>query len=242
MPKPDFRRAFYFLPFVSVLLFGSCAQLGRFQNAETPGGLGYTVLKGTPSPGSGRRFPLIIVLHGGGERADPYLAAWDKDALRRRAMVVAPDWGYWQQMEEKQTPEAALEIVEMTDQVLERYPEADPERIILVGVSAGAFLAEQIVRRDPQKWKAVVFAAYGARNDWARQIGPQKLPAMLWLHGKKDTVISSARVQLDVTRLKSYGAKTEWIEDQEAGHEFREEWAGKILNWLETVISNPRRG
>ncbi len=219
------------------LLFSSCQSLtlnsgDKIEEQETLNGLQYSILA-FPAAMPLEKFPLMIVLHGRGENRDIYMNYLAEEAAHRRVMLVSLSWEDWNLKAKKTTKGSVGDLDAAVNEILQKYPAADPNRLTLMGISAGALVARWLVQIDPAKWKSVVLVAYSTQETWWESLKPGKSPAVLFVHGKKDDQFSSDAVEFGVSHLQKNGIRVDWIEDPEAGHEYRPEWTEKILDWIE---------
>ena len=114
----------------------------------------------------GERLPLVVMLHGCGQDANSFAAStrMNRIAQRARFLVLYPEqdrlanaqgcWNWFDTSSGRAGGEAAL-IMAAIDQVCLLYA-ADPERVAVAGLSAGASMAALLVTRQPARFKAVV--------------------------------------------------------------------------------------
>ncbi len=178
---------------------------------------------GTPPS---QRLPLLVMLHGCGQDATTFAKStrMNRVAAREGFMVLYPEqdrsanpqgcWNWYGTKTGQAHAEAAL-IMAAIDQVCLLYP-ADPTRVGIVGLSAGASMGALVVTRYPQRFRAVVMhsgvppgsadstlSALGAmrgRRDSPATASPAtaKTPAvapvwppLLVIHGAADRVVSA---------------------------------------------------
>lgn len=157
-------------------------------------------------PAAGKKYPLIIFLHGSGECGTdnkkhikvglPKLL----DSLRvlnRQAIVMAPQCqrGNWwvsrlaMQPEYRMTkkPAAALEVLmELIEHVKQSSP-VDPDRVYITGLSLGGFSTWDAVQRYPDVFAAAVPICGGGDIHQVKKL--KRVP--IWIfHGDKDKNVS----------------------------------------------------
>ncbi|MGJ7611995.1 MULTISPECIES: extracellular catalytic domain type 1 short-chain-length polyhydroxyalkanoate depolymerase [unclassified Variovorax] len=174
----------------------------------------------------GEKLPLMVMLHGCGQSGRDFAASTRMNALavRQRFLVLYPEqdrlahpqgcWNWYERRSGKADAEAAT-LMAAVDQACVLYP-ADRERVVLVGLSAGASMAALVATRYPQRFRAVVMhsgVAPGAAKSSATALGAMRgqnvppmpatavgkamgaaavfstLPPMLVLHGDADAVV-----------------------------------------------------
>ena len=191
------------IPF-SCLLFGQEYEKHLFKGTKQT--LPFRLLK-PENYDSSKRYPLVIFLHGVGERgndnelqlthgSDFFL----NDELRKEfpAIVVFPQCSegeYWAKVKSRQPysffkrkrKNGQLELVEEFVTFIEDTYPIDSARIYLGGLSMGGMGTLELLYRNPKKFAAGFSICGGAHTRWVRKL--QYTP--LWLfHGQKDQVIS----------------------------------------------------
>jgi predicted esterase len=106
--------------------------------------------------------PLVVVLHGYGDRADGYPTLWRGAAARAGAALVIPQGvrkagpGYtWQD------PDEAGLILDLTLEWTRRQVAIDGWRLVLTGFSQGGFIAMVLGVRHPELFVGVIPMAGG---------------------------------------------------------------------------------
>jgi predicted peptidase len=157
-------------------------------------------------------YPLLIVLHGAGERGNDneaqlvhgsYLFQTEQFRAKYPAIVVFPQCpkdSYWANVERdynvslekkynyaKSLPKNhQLEMVEALMTFLETNYRIDPNRRYLGGLSMGGMGTFELVSRNPDYFAAAFPICGGANPNWASLL--QKTP--LWIfHGEQDDVV-----------------------------------------------------
>ncbi len=169
----------------------------------------------------GERLPLLVMLHGCGQDADSFAAStrMNRVALRERFLVLYPEqdrlangqgcWNWFSTGNGRAQGEAAL-ILRAIDQVCLLHP-ADPARVAIAGMSAGASMAALLVCQHPGRFKALVMhsgvppgtahstlsafnAMHGRRATKPPASTPgamvENWPPLLVIHGDADAVVS----------------------------------------------------
>ena len=203
-----------------------------------------TQLHGTPRP-------LVVFLHGAGERGDDNAAQlrWLPERL------AAPDartelpcyllavqcptdekwvdvpWHELQNSQQAARPTRALAaVMQAIDDVVAR-PGIDPARIYATGLSMGGFGAIELVARQPDRFAALL-AVCGGGDPLAMQalVG---VPAQFW-HGGDDAVVPPARTRELVAALRTLGAPVLHQELPGVGHDvWRQAYGDRgALPWL----------
>ncbi len=181
-------------------------------NVTQSGELPYLIyLPKNYSATNGQRWPLMLFLHGSGERGSDLQRAGIHGPLKlvREGrefpfIIVAPQCPaneLWQ----------SEPLVQLLDRVAEKYA-VDTKRICLTGLSMGGYGAWALGLRHPEKFAALVPICGGA-NAIDAILGPgdkgaafQSLP--IWaFHGAKDDVVPLDESERIVNELKKRGVR-----------------------------------
>lgn len=223
---------------------------GRYQGS---GGaeLAYRLLK-PPAGKEGDRFPLVIFLHGAGERGADNRAqlvhgmrefARPERRAEYPAFVLAPQcpagekWVdvAWDAVQHERPAEPATPLRlcrELIDQLLEELP-IDEDRIYLTGLSMGGFGTFDALARWPDRFAAAIPICGGGDPRAAEVARFRDVP--LWVfHGARDNLVRPERSRELVAALKAAGGTPRYTEYPEAGHD---SWTatyadGNVLEWL----------
>ena len=169
---------------------------------------------------SEQNWPLMLFLHGAGERGDDVsrVAAHGPPALIQQGelnfpgIVISPqcpkgDW--WT------APEQLLALGALRDSIEAKY-RVDSKRIYLTGLSMGGFGSWALARHTPERFAAVVPVCGGGDPLMARQL--KDLP--IWVfHGAQDPVIELERSEEMVNALKAKGANPRFTVYPEVEHD-----------------------
>ena len=175
-----------------------------------------------PDLQAGEKLPRMVMLHGCGQDASDFAASTRMNLLARRErfLVLYPEqdrlasaqrcWNWYDTRHGRAQAEAAL-ILAAVDQIC-LLQAADPSRVALVGLSAGAGMAALLATRHPQRFQAVVMhsgVAPGLANSTATALAAMRgrhLPAardtddtrdalpwppVLVIQGESDAVVSA---------------------------------------------------
>lgn len=169
-----------------------------------------------------RPWPLIMFLHGRGERGDDVtdvarqgLPRRLADGLTLPAIVAAP-----------QCPELSDwtlhddDVLALVDELSATYT-VDPDRVYLTGLSMGGRGAWRLAATHPERWAALATIC-GRRPDAVRRLpDAQPLVGMpIWVfHGAKDDVVPISESQELVDALREYGAEIRFTVYPDAGHD-----------------------
>lgn len=221
-----------FLPLCSALLLAGIASAADDYAAKSftgaQGVLPYRMLA-PAEPKAGATYPLVIVLHGAGERGTDnqkqlvHGGALFLDANNRRkfpAFVVFPqcpqdkrwvevDWGDpkpHQQPKEPSVPMALL--LDLLPSLITSLP-IDPTRVYVMGLSMGGFGTWDIAARRPNGFAAAVPICGGADDSTAPLLA--KLPVWAF-HGALDSTVKVGRTRSMIAALKQAGGTPKYSE------------------------------
>lgn len=178
-------------------------------------------------PDGDKKWPVIMFLHGAGERGTdiakvkvhgpPKLLAAKTDLAVKDFIVISPQCPpnkWWQ-------PD---ELMALLDEVAAKH-NVDPERIYLTGLSMGGFGTWEIAARYANRFAAIAPICGGGNPRRVREM--KNLP--IWVfHGEKDPVVAISQSEEMVEALKKAGADPKFTRYPEAAHD----------SWTETY-NNP---
>lgn len=188
----------------------------------------------------GRKWPVILFLHGAGERGDDGLVQTEVGigaAIRRHvdrfpAIVVMPQCRKGQWWTQDAMQEQALKAFEQSVKEFN----GDPERFYLTGLSMGGYGTWSIASKHPGKFAALVPICGGIRPparvnipdanqptdpnvdpyaEAARKIG--KTPVWIF-HGGADPVVPPDESRKMNEALKAAGGNVKYTEYEKVGH------------------------
>lgn len=169
-------------------------------------------------------WPLVLFLHGAGERGDdlekvkmhgpPKLIAAGKEFPFIVVSPQCPKDMWWE----------PIELIALLDDVSSKY-KVDPDRIYVTGLSMGGFGSWRLATYAPTRLAAIAPICGGGETYWTKQFA--HLP--IWaFHGAKDSTVPLERTQAMIDSLKKNGADPKLTIYPEAGHD----------SWTETY-DNP---
>jgi lysophospholipase L1-like esterase/poly(3-hydroxybutyrate) depolymerase len=196
--------------------------------------LGYRLL--TPrNLDPAKKYPLVVFLHGAGERGTNNVAQLKHGAslfLKPEArekypcFVVAPQcppdqtWsatprGWTGPNPFAEEPTAPMKLLfGALDAVLKEFS-IDQDRLYVTGLSMGGYGTWDMLTRQPERWAAVVPVCGG--GDVAK-IAPAKGVALWAFHGANDTVVPPIRSQEMIAALEAVGGKPLYSEYPYVAH------------------------
>lgn len=214
----------------------------------------YRLLRPASVAGAGRdghRYPLVLFLHGAGERGNDnlkqlkYLPTWLADpALRERhpCFVLAPQcrmderWVDVSWADATSTPQPTTPTIDLAaatkalEETLVREA-IDPARIYLTGLSMGGYGTWDLAARMPDRFAAILPVCGGGDDRVADRIA--SLP--IWcFHGDADTAVPVDRSRTMIAAVKAAGGRPIYSELPGVGHD---SWTpayrdGFVLDWL----------
>ncbi len=169
-------------------------------------------------------WPLMLFLHGAGERGDdlelvkkhgpPKLIAAGKEFPFIVVSPQCPRGKWWE----------PIELVALLDEIGEKY-KVDPDRIYVTGLSMGGFGSWRLAAFAPDRLAAIAPICGGGETYWTKEFA--HLPVWAF-HGAKDAAVPLERSQAMVDALKKNGGDPKLTIYPEAGHD----------SWTETY-DNP---
>ncbi|MEZ6014720.1 MAG: GDSL-type esterase/lipase family protein [Planctomycetota bacterium] len=215
----------------------------------------------TPQPmRAGERYPLILFLHGAGERgADntkqlthfPRRMATPERLAEFPCFVLAPQcasddrwtldpWGSTTSRPLDAQPTAPMQGAMLALQEVARTYPVDLDRIYLTGLSMGGYGAFQLALRHSD-WFAAVAPVCGGGDERAAA-ALAGLPVSVW-HGDQDGAVPVERSQQMVAALRALGETPDYHELHGVGHDaWNYAYAdGGCLPWLFAQRRDPAR-
>ncbi|WP_422084021.1 prolyl oligopeptidase family serine peptidase [Ulvibacterium sp.] len=187
-----------------------------------------------------RAYPLVVVLHGAGERGDDNEAqlSYGADLFLREdirkeypAIVVfpqCPEEGYWANVKKEQfllfftftfypdgEPTTAMESLQgLIENLTENY-NIDSKRMYVGGLSMGGMGTLELVRRSPGTFAAAFAICGGAHPETA----PQLIGTPWWLfHGDSDMVVDYEHSEKMAAALKKAGGEVKFTTYEDVNH------------------------
>lgn len=199
----------------------------------------------------GQRYPLILFLHGAGERGDDNTAQlvhgstlFTKKENREKypAYVIFPQcpkgkkWVEvdWSDKKPHVSPKAPSEPMRLTKLMLDQFVKDNPvdeKRIYVIGLSMGGFGTWDFAQRYPDVVAAAIPICGGADVTTAEKI--KHIP--IWVfHGANDNAVWPERSRLMVEALKKATGNVKYFEYDKVGHDsWTPAFAEKdLLKWM----------
>lgn len=181
-----------------------------------------------PAAASGRPVPLLVLLHGGGGRADDFRFALDLgDAYGVAVLLVDARHNTWDGVDSPFGPD-----VRFLDRALTHTFDRvaiDPSRVALGGLSDGGMYALSVGVANGDLFTHLVAVSAGYMNPPGPPVGR---PKIFLAHGRRDTVysLSTTRDRL-LPRLRDAGYDVTYVEF-DGPHFITPEAARAALDWL----------
>ncbi|NQT17067.1 MAG: phospholipase [Planctomycetes bacterium] len=182
---------------------------------------------------SQKKYPLVLFLHGAGERGSDNEAQLIHPEVLRFVMdeanpsfLVAPQcpaerkwvevpWKFKGPHKTPEEPSPAMRLTMELLDALEKEFSIDPVRRYLTGLSMGGFGTFDLLVRRPNDFAAAIPICGGADESQAEKIAG----VPMWVfHGSKDGAVPVARSRSAVESLKSAGGKPKYTEYEGMGH------------------------
>lgn len=179
----------------------------------------------------GGKLPLVLFLHGAGERGDDNSAQVKhgiKQFLAREAkypcVLVVPQCPknlWWSGNRRSQTatgdekgPDTMSLVIELLESLQKELP-LDPKRLYVTGLSMGGFGTWDLLVRKPAMFAAGIPVCGGGDVSKAAVIA--KIPQ--WVHhGDKDTAVNVEQSRKMVAAMKTAGGEPKYTEYPGVGH------------------------
>ncbi len=197
-----------------------------------------------------KSYPLVIFLHGAGERGTNNeaqfvhgVSPFAKEAGRKShpCFLIAPqcppgkrwvevDWSAKAHTMPAEPSEPMALLLELLPQLQKRYS-IDPKRIYVTGLSMGGFGTWDLLARRPSLFAAAVPICGGGDEATAARI--KDVPVWVF-HGDRDGVVKVERSRNMVAALRKAGGKSKYTEYKGIGHN---SWTQTyndpaVLKWL----------
>ena len=224
--------------FCFAFIFSGYAQPSLFSYEKFTNGKGDTLKYRQLSPDydTSRKFPLIIFLHGSGERGNDNQAqlkwgvnnfATDQNMKLHPAFVIAPqcpensNWANFSNTKNgpniflQKFPSKPMELlISLIHDFIKRFP-VDTNRIYITGLSMGGFGTFDAIERYPGLFAAAVPVCGGGDISIANSI--KNIPVWIF-HGAEDPAVDPALSLTMIEALIKLGAHPGYTQYPEVGH------------------------
>jgi predicted peptidase len=198
----------------------------------------------------GKKYPLVLFLHGAGERGNDNKAQLkhgvnaimkNADSLKQPIFLIAPQCPkdiWWTQAQTKaerssKKPitvlDAVLEVIEDTS----KNQQIDPKRIYITGLSMGGFGTWAALAKDPKLFAAAIPICGGGDPKAAATY--KRVPIQIF-HGSADTVVSPDNSQKMFDALQQAGSQAKLTIYPGVAHDsWTQTYANEeVIRWLLT--------
>jgi len=172
-----------------------------------------------------RTWPLVVFLHGMGERGDD---GWKQAEVgmgrairlhpeRFPALVVMPQCPVsttWSSSENPEGAPASEHIDAAIAHVTQNYT-VDPDRVTLTGLSMGGYGAFRYGAENADRFAAFMAVCGGGRTDDAQALAARPMRVY---HGGADTVVKPEQSRRMVEAIRSAGGDVAYTEYEGVGH------------------------
>ncbi len=204
----------------------------------------------TNKPITNHQFPLVIFLHGSGERGTQnheqmrngvhaFCEKWVREQHPHYLLVpqCPPDqrWGGsskdWQTLYQPEPTIPGRMVLELIENMLQEHPDIDPNRVFITGLSMGGFGTFDLMMRRPELFAAGLPLSGGGDPRYAEKI--KNIP--LWVfHGGLDDVAFPRCSRQIVQALEKVGGKVKYTEYSTMYHDIWNVtyYNPAVLEWL----------
>jgi len=209
---------------------------------------------------TGQKYPLLVFLHGAGERGDDNLRQLMHCAAELAAPEVrqkypcylvfpqCPKDGWWSSFKRDEnnrmaeSPGDALRLtMELIQSLLRELGDVDADRVYIGGLSMGGFGTWELLSRRPEWFAAGIAICGGGDPKQAASIA--KVPVWAF-HGDRDNVVKPEQSVVMVEAVKKAGGNAQLTIYPGVGHNsweyvFKDP---KVLQWLFEQRRNSAKG
>ncbi len=179
-----------------------------------------------------QRWPLIMFLHGAGERGDnlekvkkhgpPKIVEKQKDFPFIVVSPQCPTGDWW-------TDEVEV-LINLLDDIVARY-KVDKQRIYLTGLSMGGYGTWSLASAHPERFAAIAPICGGGKRFMAMRL--EDIPVWVF-HGAKDKTVPLKESEEMVDAIRNRGGNAKFTIYPDAGHDSWTETYNnqKLYDWF----------
>ena len=169
-----------------------------------------------PAPSTGEPLPVLLLLHGAGDEAPNFIAAWEPLAKKKRIILLAP-----QLPRELSFEAAAPKVFRCIVDDAKKQMRIDPQRIYIFGYSMGGYLAYDGALLESKYFAAAAIFAMGIDNDYVSIVkrAERKIPIAIYT-GTDDHLVSLKQVRKTKELLEDAGFPGRYREIGGHGHSY----------------------
>ena len=192
----------------------------------------------SPEVVEGEKYPLLIFLHGAGERGNDNQAQLVHDEWMgfifgeggRKAYAIAPQcpangkWNNvsWGNRETHETPEEPADTLRMVREIvaeMKKTPAVDETRIYITGLSMGGYGTFEYMVRWGDEIAAAMPVCGGADNEALKKTESLRGMGIWVFHGDNDGAVPVGRSRLAVEAMKEMNPEVKYTEFPGVGHD-----------------------
>lgn len=171
-------------------------------------------------------YPLIISLHGAGEKGDRMVRYWKAAAAKRNMFLLCPNstvyaWDH----------ENMLSILHCLDRVVNEYS-IDKEKILLSGISAGGSITYAMGLAGVGAFPYLNPMSTVLQDQFLDQLKPENHAKVYITHGANDVNVSPVYGERAAKTLSDQGLDVTFVLRPDDGHEVPEGEQEAILEWF----------
>jgi len=168
------------------------------------------------SPAQKQALPAILLLHGAGDHAPDFLAAWRSFARKQQIVLIAPELPRDPKFED-----AAPNVFRCVVDDARNRRAIDPHRLYVFGNSMGGYLAYDAAMFDSEYFAAVAVHAMGIAKEYASIVdrAKRKMPIAIYI-GVRDQLVPIARVRQTRDLLTKAGFSVHYLELEGHDHNY----------------------
>ncbi len=172
-------------------------------------------------------YPLIISLHGAGEKGDRMMRYWKEAAAKRGMILLCPNsrvYG-WDQ-------ESVMDILHEIDAVIREYS-VDQDKALLSGISAGGTITYALGLTGKGMFPYLNPMSTALREEYLAHVDDSEKPKLYITHGARDEMISPEQGgEKAAKQLSERGFDVTFVLRLDDGHEVPEGEQERILEWF----------
>ena len=119
-----------------------------------------------------KHFPVILFLHGGGEKKPIPWGIGTISKITRRPLTSSPSFPTWTTKRTGigiRTGAGGKRAMRALDEVMKHF-KTDPNRVYLTGFSIGGICTWELGAKSPERWAALVPVAGRSYPQWTRKV------------------------------------------------------------------------
>jgi predicted peptidase len=229
-------RILTLLPLLSVMALARTPETGFLNRTLISGNTTYRYQVFVPADWNPRsQWPVILFLHGSGERGDDGLLQTDvglPHAIRNHAQTLPAIVVFPQCRNNKAwtDPDMEAQALSALDNSIKEF-HGDKDRVYLTGLSMGGYGTWSLAAKDPERWAAIVPVCGGGDPKTAEAV--KDLPCWCF-HGDADKAVPVGRSRRMMAALWAAGGHPNYTEYPGVGHRSWDRAYGTdyLYDWL----------